>query len=154
MAVRPQKDLAWNAETLHVQLMGYPVPGTAENDPVACRCGLEKPVVIGILVIGLEKVMVYVLCRKLCFHPVDSQGLEFQQGHSPCGILKQGVINLYPDLGARDEPALRQMGFQNLMGEIPPHHLSTVYTYSILAQEIVNRAYKLLDLEEFFLDTY
>jgi hypothetical protein len=92
-------------------LMGYPVARTAEDDSVACRGSLEEPVVIGILVIGLEKVVVHILYRELCLYPVDSQGLELQQGHGPRGILKQGVINPDPNLSALDEPALHQMGF-------------------------------------------
>jgi hypothetical protein len=111
MAVRSQEGLARDTETLHMHLMGYPVARTAEDDSVACGGGLEKPVIIGVFVIGLEKVVVHILYRELCLNTVYSQGLEFQQSHGPRGILKQGVINPDPNLGAREKPAFDQMGF-------------------------------------------
>src|SRR5512135_170234 len=106
-----------------MHLMGYPVTRTAEDDSVPRRGSLEKPVIIGVLIVGLEKIVVYILHRDLCLHPVNSQSLEFQQGHGPGGILQQRVVTPDPNLGTRDKSPFHQMGFQNLMGKVLRHAL-------------------------------
>ena len=89
----PEKRLARNAEALHVHLVRDAVARQAEMDAVAGAGGLKVLVVVGVLVVGLQEVVVHVLGRQLDLHPVDPQGLELEHGHGAGGILEQGVID-------------------------------------------------------------
>jgi hypothetical protein len=77
--------------------------------------------VIGVLIVRLEKVVVNVLCGKFYPDPADPEGLEFEHGERSRCILQQGVINLNTDLFAGNQFTLNQMGFQYLMSKVLFH---------------------------------
>jgi hypothetical protein len=119
VTVGTQKGLPGDAEPLHVHLVRNAVARGTEVQPVAGAGRLEVAVIVGVLIVGLKDVVVHVLDGQLRAHPMDPQGLQLQHGHGPGRILEQDVIDADGDLPPRSQASLHQVGFQDLMGEIP-----------------------------------
>ncbi len=121
VAVGAEHRQAGAAEALHMHLMRDAVSRTAEVDAVAGAGGLQVAMIVGVLVVGLQQVVVDVLGGQVDLHPLKPQGLELEHGHGPRRVLQQGVVDADGDLLAGDEAPLDQMSLQNLAGEIFCH---------------------------------
>ncbi len=103
-----------------------PLPGAREMDAVAGAGGLQVLVVVGVLVVGLQQVVVDVLRRQLDLHPVESEGLELEHGHGAGGILQQGMVDGDADLLAGDQLPVDQVFVENLVCQVFCHDVCSL----------------------------
>ena len=129
VAVGPDHRQPGVAEALHVHLVGDPVAGPGKVKAVAGAGSLQVLVVVGVLVVGLQQVVVDILGREVGLDPVQAEGLEFEHGHGAGGVLEQGMIDPDGDLLAGDELSLDQVIFENFAGEVPCHNILPVVEF-------------------------
>ena len=110
-----------HAEALQVDLVRDAVARLGEMDAELLRRGHEEDVVVGVLVVGLEQVVVDVLGRQLHLDPVNPEGHELQHRHGAGCVLEQGVIDPDGDLLAGDQFPFHQMCFENLRCKVLSH---------------------------------
>ena len=92
--VGSQKGGPRHAEALQVHLVRDPVARLGEMDPESLRRAGQKGVVVGVLVVGLQQVVVHVLSRQVDLDPVDAGGHELQHRHGAGGVLQECLIYL------------------------------------------------------------
>jgi hypothetical protein len=80
-------------------------------------------VVVRVPDVGLEQVVVHALGRTLRAHPVQPQGLEFQHGEGPGGVLEQGVVDAAGDFFGGGERTLHEVTREDLLRQVSrfPH---------------------------------
>ena len=89
----PRRVLPGNAEALPVDVVGDARSRGAKDHAVFWR-RLEEAVVVGVLVVGLDDVVVDVADRELSdLDPWEPHGLEFEVGHCPGRVLGQGLVD-------------------------------------------------------------
>jgi hypothetical protein len=131
VAVRPQERFARFAESLHVDGVTDPVAGTAVPDTEAFAGTLQKQVIVGVLVVLLDQVVIDVLHRDFCAHPLQSHGFQGQHHQSAGGILGQRLVDFDPNLGAGSHGARNEMGCDQFLGEVSGHVLVSQFRQSI-----------------------
>ena len=85
-----------------------------EMDAVAGAGGLQVLVVVGVLVVGLQQVVIDVLGAEIGLHPVQAQCFEFEHRHGAGGVLQQGVVDADGDLFAGYKLPSFEVRCQNL----------------------------------------
>ncbi len=93
VAVGAQDGLAGDAKALHMDLVRHAVAGVAVVNAVSSAGRLQKLVIIGVLVVGLEEVMIDILHSQFYLDPIQPEGFKFQHGHGAGGILEQRVVD-------------------------------------------------------------
>ena len=100
VAVRADEGLARHAVALQVHLVADAVAGAGEVHPDLFGHGLGVFVVVGVFKARLQGVVVDVGDRFFGLDPGDADGLEFQIGHGPGGVLGEGLVDFQADLAA------------------------------------------------------
>ncbi len=77
--------------------------------------------VVGVLVVGLQQVVIDVLGAQLRLHRIEAQGLEFEHCHRPGGVLQQGMVDANGDLLAGHQLAGHEVVFQYFVRQVHGH---------------------------------
>src|SRR6266540_1245906 len=104
--------------------MGYPVTRLRYMDAEFFAGGHEKGMVVGILAVGLEKVVVDILRRQFHLDPGNLHCYEFQHRHSAGSILEERMVDFYSNLPAGDKLTFDKVGLKDLRREIFGHSAS------------------------------
>ena len=121
VAVRADHGQPGTAEALHMNLVGDAVARPRKVDAVAGTGGLQVLVVVGVLVVGLQQVVVDVLGGETDLDPRQAQRFELQHRHGAGGVLQQGMVDLDGDLLAGDQLPLDEVRLENFLGEVSGH---------------------------------
>src|SRR5208337_2833091 len=122
MAIGADQGLSRDSEPFHVNLVGNAVPWRAEMDSIPGRSALKVDVIVGILAVCLDDVVIHVLDGKISLYRTHPQGLEFQHGHGPCGVLKEYLVDSDADFLTRNQSSFNQVSFEYLLGQILSHY--------------------------------
>jgi hypothetical protein len=98
MTVRASQRLAGYAEALHVGGVGDAVAGLGKPYPEPLAGRAEEFVVGGVLVVGLQQVVVDVLHRYFGARPVEAKGLQLEHHHRSGGVLGERLVDVQGDL--------------------------------------------------------
>ena len=101
--------------------MTHSIARAAEPDAESLTGALQEKVVVGILVIGLNQVMVHILHRDLCPRPLQAHGFQFQHHQCPGCILGQSLVNTDTDHLPGNHLAFQEMGFDQFLRNIECH---------------------------------
>ena len=93
VGVRADQQCAGTAEVGLVDRMGDAVAGLGEPQPEALGRGLQEQVVVGVLLVGLQQVVVDVLHRQLGADPVQAHRLQLEHHHGAGGVLGEGLVD-------------------------------------------------------------
>ena len=120
----PSERLARLAEALHVDRMADAVARTAVPQPEAPAGAAQEQMVVGILVVGLQEVVVDVLRRQLGLDPLDPHRLQFQHHQRAQHILQKGLIDLQCDFSTGPHVAVEKVGLDQLLRDIEGHRFA------------------------------
>jgi hypothetical protein len=109
--------LARCGEALAVDVVADAVARAGEPGPVLGRHGLQEAVVVRVLEVDLEDVVVDVDHSGLDLDSLDAEALELHHRHRPGGVLREGLVDSEPDLGAWDEIPANEMLREDGTGE-------------------------------------
>ena len=133
VGVGAEHDFPRHAETLKMHLVGDTVARFGEMDAEPLCSGHQEDMIVGVLVVGLEQVVVDVLGSQLDFDPVDPHGHEFQHRHGAGCILEKGMIDPDGDFAAGGQFPGDKVGFENLCCEVFWHIRSPFVRQTALA---------------------
>ena len=85
-----------------------PFPAPAVPDAEAAASGEQEKMIVGILIIGLQQIMIDVLHRQLGLDPFHPHGFQLQHHQGSRGVLGQGLIDAERDFGARLQTGFRE----------------------------------------------
>ena len=91
-------------------------------DSISGRGALEVDVIVRIFVVCLDNVVIHVLDGKIGLYRAHLQGLEFQHGHGPRGVLKKYLVDSDADFLTRNQFSFNQVSFEYLLGQILSHY--------------------------------
>ena len=119
--IRADHGLAGNAEALHVGRMRDPVARLGEPQSEALRGGAQIFVIFGVLLVGLQQVVVDVLHADLGARVIESERLELLHHQRAGRVLGQRLVDTDRDLFARCHLAGFQVRFDQLVSDIERH---------------------------------
>lgn len=106
------------AEPRHMDGMADAIARAAVPHAEAAAGRAQEQVLVRIHVIGFDQVMVDVLHRQLYPHAIEAHRLEFEHGKGAEHVLKQDLVDVDGDLGARPHLALNEARPEQLLRNV------------------------------------
>src|SRR5215210_6184575 len=109
MAIGAKQCFARLAKMLHMHGVADAIARAAEPDAETLTGTLQEEMIIGVLVIGLDQVVIDVLDRNLCPGPRQAHCFQFQHYQSSRGILGETLVNADANHFSGSHGSLKEM---------------------------------------------
>ncbi len=137
MRVGADHGLPGYPEALHVGGVGDTVAGFGEPEPEAGACRPQILVVFGVLLVGLQQVVIDILDACLGPGPVQPERLEFLHHQRAGGVLGQRLVDAQRDLLAGSHLAGFQMCCDELTGDVLGHDVLLRHDWAVLFGRLI-----------------
>ena len=118
VAVRAEQRLARFAEVLLMTRVAHAISRSGKPDAEALARAAQEEMVVGILVIGLDDIVVDILDADLGLHPIQVHGFELQHHQCASGVLRQRLVDADPDFLTRLHVTVHQVRLDQLLRNI------------------------------------
>ena len=121
VGVAAEHRLPGHVEALHVGPMTDPVSGSREQRPIPLADAPKEPVIVRVLVAGLEDVVVHILGGLPDRDAILPHLFELKPGERARRILQERLVHSHRDLAAGMGRAFREMRTNQFVGEVFSH---------------------------------
>ena len=83
--------------TLSSRVPDRPGSGSGKPEAETLARAAQEEMVVGVLVIGLDDIVVDILYADLGLHPIQVRGFELQHHQCTGGVLRQRLVDANPD---------------------------------------------------------